>query len=184
MVQELDDLVRGHTFARRIFFETLPLLLGPRSLSDRGRILKKDMKVKLKYLTLQEYAILSRIAADIAPLEATTQGIDIALNLDRFIFLHPSHDWLRFLQYLRLIAFADAIKPILRLLIQGLEKDLMSLKRVICFMGYYSGVSGEGDNNTEDRLVWASVSHASIEDEYWLPAEKKPTPNLPEYPDR
>jgi hypothetical protein len=174
-------LTNRRDFFRYVVFSAAPAVLGPRSLKARS----SDVEgVSLEYLTAREYRVISRMSREIIPSEHVISGrVNIALNIDRFMARNPSEDWVIMLRYLRLISLADPLIPIIRPFMPGIEDDLLSLKRVICFMGYYGDANGETDMPPEDRIIWPEIGFSGPKPDDWFPDDAEPRLDPAKLPD-
>ena len=149
------------------------MILGPRKLLARPQPAAGEVP-ELSFLTPAEYQTINRWTREIIPSELVLSGrVDVAKNVDGFIYENPSPDWLEMLRYLRLVRFAEKITPLLRPFMPGLEQDLLSLKRVICFMGYYGDANGEADLPPDQRLIWPSIGYGGPQPDNYFPPDRE-----------
>ncbi len=175
-------MVNRRDFFSYMFFSAVPAVLGPRRLKARPS--QKQGLPRLEYLTAREYGIISRISKEIIPSEPVLSGkVDIGLNIDRFIAKNQSEDFVIMLRYLRLISLADPLVPLIRPFMPGIEDDLLSLKRVICFVGYYGDANGEGDMSPGDRIIWPEIGFGGPKPDGWFPDDSEPQLDPARLPD-
>jgi hypothetical protein len=98
----------------------------------------------LKFLTSSEYRFINAMAREIIPDEPVLSGPeDVARNIDRFFCTdNASPGFLVMMRYLRLIQLADPVLPVLRRIAPGNCEDIISFKRTLAFLGYYSDANG------------------------------------------
>lgn len=172
------------TFFKQVFFSALPVILGPARLWARPRPAASGIPA-LVYLTADEYRTINRWTREIIPSDLVLSGqVDVAQNIDTFIFNHPSPDWVAMLRYLRLVRLAEKVEPVLKPLMPGIEDDLLSLKRVICFLGYYSDANGEADLPPEQRKIWPSIGYSGPKPDDYFPPDREPQLDPATLPDR
>jgi len=172
------------TFLKQAFFTAAPAVLGPRKLLARPRPAEGEMPA-LVYLTPDEYRTINRWTREIIPTELVLSGeVDVAKNIDTFIYENPSPDWVTMLRYLRLVRFAEKLEPMLKPFMPGIEDDLLSLKRVICFLGYYSDANGEADLAPEQRKIWPSIGYSGPKPDDFFPPDREIQLDPSTLPDR
>jgi hypothetical protein len=163
--------------ARRGFLRNI-LWGGIFALSRPGRVRTATLhsdRPDLRYLTDREYHLINRIAREVIPSEPVLSGqVNIALNIDRFIHKNPSEDLDSMLQYLRLISLAEPFVPLIRPFVPGIKQDIMSLKKVICFVGYYSDANGEADLPPAERIIWPEIGYTGPKPDHWFPPDSEP----------
>jgi len=147
------------------------VVVGPWSLAGRARAAASG----LAFLTRSEYDYINRMAAEIIPDEPILSGkVDVAKNLDRFFAeRNRSRDFLIMLRFLRLIRMADAALPLLRRVSAATAEDILSFKRTICFLGYYSDANGESDLPPEQRIVWPRLGYGGPKPDDWFPPDSE-----------
>ena len=161
------------SFLKQAFFAAVPAVLGPSRLIARPRPAAGGLPV-LVYLSADEYRTITRWTRQIIPSELVLSGqVDAAKNLDKFLFENPSPDWVAMLRYLRLVRFAERIQPMLNIIMPGIEDDLLSLKRMICFLGYYGDANGEADLLPEKRKIWPSIGYSGPKADNWSPPDQE-----------
>jgi hypothetical protein len=113
------------------------------------------------------------MAAEVIPDDPILDGtVDVALNLDRFFATdNASPDFLVMLQYLRLIRLADPVLGVLERVAPATSDDILSFKKTICALGYYSDANGEADLPAEARVVWPRLGYGGPKPEDWWPAD-------------
>jgi len=164
---------------RREFLKGMGIALGavagPWSLSGRkGFAAALDLPA-LKFLTPAEYRLIRKFAQEIIPDEPVLSGqVDVALNLDRFFAQNPSPDFLVMLRYLRLIRIADPMKGMISRIAPATGEDILSFKKMLCALGYYSDANGEADLAPEKRIVWPRIGYGGPKPVDWFPPEKEP----------
>ena len=161
-------------FLRALFWAALLPLARPRlTLALGGRTGR--IGTRLAYLTPSEYRYINRIAREMIPSDLVLSGdVDIALNIDRFLATTRADDITDMLHYLRLARMADPLKPVLRWFMPGIDQDLLSLKRVVCTLGYYSDANGEADLPPDERLIWPSIGFPGPQPEDYWPDDREP----------
>ena len=161
------------SFLKQAFFATVPAVLGPSKLIAKPQPAAGGVP-ELVYLTADEYRTITRWTRQIIPSEIVLSGqVDVAKNLDRFIYDNPSPDWVAMLRYLHLVRFAERIQPMLKIFMPGIEDDLLSLKRVICFLGYYGDANGEADLPPEKRKIWPLIGYSGPKADNWFPPDSE-----------
>lgn len=155
----------------------LATVVGPWSLAGRKATAATASTPALEFLGKTEYEFINAMAAEIVPDEPVLSGqIDVAANLDRFFAAdNASPDFLIMLRYLKLIRLADPVLPLLGRVVPAIGEDIISFKRTICFLGYYSDANGEADVPAEERVVWPRLGYGGPKGEDWWPpdAEKQ-----------
>lgn len=166
-------------FSRRVFLKNSALIagavVGPWSLAGRkGHAATADNPV-LEFLTPSEYRFINSMAREIIPDEPVLSGqVDVAANLDRFFARENySQDFLIMFRFLRLIRLADPVVPLLERFVPLTAEDIVSFKRTICFLGYYSDANGEADLPPEKRVVWARIGYGGPKPDDWFPPDSE-----------
>ncbi len=153
----------------------LGAMVGPWSLAGRKGFAATALAPALKFLTPSEYRLISKFAQEIIPDEPVLNGqIDVALNLDRFFAQNPSPDFLVMLRYLRLIRIADPLVGVISKLAPATAEDILSFKKMLCALGYYSDANGEAETSPEKRIVWPRIGYGGPKPDNWFPPEKEP----------
>jgi len=165
--------------SRRLFLKraglTLAALVGPWSLKGRNGFAGSASVPALKFLTPAEYQTIRKMSYEIIPDEPVLNGtVDVALNVDRFFSQNPSPDFLVMLRYLRLIQMADPMLGLIKKLSPSTAEDILSFKKMLCGLGYYSDANGEADLPPEKRIVWNRIGYGGPKPEDWFPPEKEP----------
>jgi hypothetical protein len=164
---------------RRAFIRALAAmaaaLVGPWSTAGRTGQAATGLSPALSFLSPAEYRYISRMAQKIVPDGPVLDGaVDVAKNLDWFFAAqNAAPDFLIMLRYLRLLRLIEPLLPVLELIAPPAYEDIISLKRTICFLGYYSDANGEADIAAEKRTVWPRIGYAGPKDPGWLPPESE-----------
>lgn len=148
-------------------------LAGPWSIAGRrGHAATADVPA-LSFLTPSEYKYINSMARQIVPDEPVLEGtVDVAKNIDRFFAnVNTSPDFLIMMRFLRLIRLADPILPVLDRLAPATLEDIISFKRTICFMGYYSDANNEANLPPGDRTVWPRIGYGGPKEKGWQPPD-------------
>jgi hypothetical protein len=140
----------------------------------------------LNFLTPSEYRYINAMAQEIVPDEPVLRGqVDVARNIDSYFSAdNASPDFLVMMRYLRLIRLADPVLPVLRLVAPDTCEDIISFKRVLAFLGYYSDANGEADLPVEERVVWRRIGYGGPKGEGWYPPEDEVQLDRSQLPDR
>jgi len=166
-------------FTRRTFLEQAALglgaLVGPWSLAGRKGFAATRDTPALDFLTPSEYRYINRLAREIIPDEPILKGtVDVAGNIDRFFAqTNTAPDFLIMLRFVRLVRLADPLYPILKAVSPMTAEDIISFKRTICFLGYYSDANGEADLPPEKRVVWPRLGYEGPKGDDWWPPDKE-----------
>lgn len=153
----------------------LGAVAGPWSIAGReGHSATSDTPA-LEFLTPSEYSYINQMAREVIPDEPILTGqVDVALNIDRFYArTNTAPDFLIMLRFLRLIRLADPVYPLLKKLVPLTAEDIISFKRTICFLGYYSDANGEADMPPEDRIVWPRLGYGGPKPDDWWPPDEE-----------
>lgn len=164
---------------RRDFMKTAVLtagaVVGPWSISGRKGYAATGNTPELKFLTPAEYKLITKFSKEIIPDEPILNGqVDVALNLDRFFAGNTSPDFLVMLRYLRLIRLADPVNGLIRRLALATAEDIISFKKMLCALGYYSDANGEADLPPEKRVVWPRIGYGGPKPPGWKPPFSEP----------
>jgi hypothetical protein len=160
-------------FIRRVFWGALLPLARPRGSAARSA--DAGSPDGLEYLRASEYRYINRISKEIIPSEPVLCGeVDVAANIDRFLCSTRAEDVADMLHYLRLIRLAEPLAPLIRPFMPGIDRDIMSLKKVVCFVGYYSDANGEAGLLDAERVIWPSIGYPGPKPEDWWPDEEEP----------
>ena len=165
-------------WTRRAFIKGLSaagILVGPWSLAGRKGSAATADTPPLEFLTPSEYRFINKMTREIIPDEPILTGqVDAARNLDRF-FARENYapDFLVMFRFLRLIQLAEPALPLLARMAPATMEDIISFKRTICFLGYYSDLNGEADLPPEKRVVWPRIGYGGPKPEGWFPPEKE-----------
>lgn len=154
-------------------------VVGPWSLAGRATA------SGLRFLTSSEYDYINRMARVIIPDEPVLSGtVDVAANIDRFYAEeNRSRDFIIFLRFLRLIRLADPMLGIIGRVAPGAAEDILSFKRTICFLGYYSDANGEADRPADQRVVWPRLGYGGPKPDDWIPPDSEPQLDQSKMPD-
>lgn len=153
---------------------TLGALIGPFSLRGRKGFAGDERTPELLFLTPKEYHTIRKMSFEIIPDEPVLTGqVDVALNVDRFFAQNPSPDFLVMLKYLRLIQLAEPMFGLISKVSPATAEDILSFKKMICGLGYYSDANGEADLPPEKRIVWPRIGYGGPKPEDWFPPEKE-----------
>ena len=163
---------------RRDFLKAAALtagaVVGPWSIAGRAGHAATNATPALKFLTPSEYQLIQKFSLEIIPDEPVlSKKIDIALNLDNFFAQNPSPDFLVMLRYMRLIKLTGPVKGLLGKVAPATAEDIVSFKKMLCSLGYYSDANGEADMAPEKRLVWPRIGYAGPKPEGWRPPFKE-----------
>ena len=167
---------------RRTFIKgaaALAAVVGPWSIAGRkGQAATADTPA-LKFLTPSEYKYINAMAQEIIPDEPVLNGtVDVAKNIDWFFAeRNASPDFLIMMRYLRLIRLADQVLPVLARAVPATYEDVISFKRTISFLGYYSDANGEADLPPEKRVVWPRLGYEGPKPDDWWPPDADPDLN-------
>ena len=162
-------------FTRRAFirsaFALTAALVGPWSIAGRKGHAATLFAPRLLMLTAAEYCFINRMARQIVPDEPVLNGaVDVAKNIDRFFAeQNGSPGFLILLRYLRLVRLAESVLPIIERAAPLVYEDITSLKRTICFLGYYSDANGEAELPEEQRIVWPRIGYGGPKPPGWRP---------------
>jgi hypothetical protein len=150
-------------------------LVGPWSIAGRTGQAATGLSPALSFLSPSEYHYINRMAKNIVPDGPVLDGtVDVAKNLDWFFAAqNASPDFLIMLRYLRLLRLVEPLLPIIERIAPLAYEDIISLKRTICFLGYYSDANGEADIAAEQRIVWPRIGYAGPKATGWMPPESE-----------
>lgn len=161
-------MILRRKFIEQLFWAAMVPLARPRAA-------RASSGPGLKYLTDAEYRYIRRISREVIPSEPVLSGrVDVAMNIDRFLATTRAEDVAGMLHYLRLIRLAEKIKPLIRPFMPGIDRDIMSLKKVVCFVGYYSDANGEADLPPDQRVIWPSIGYPGPKPENYWPDDAEP----------
>jgi hypothetical protein len=165
--------------ARRDFLKTAALtagaIVGPWSIAGRKGFAATTSTPALKFLTPSEYKLINKFSREIIPDEPILSGkVDVALNLDGFFATNTSPDFLVMLRYMRLIKLADPMKGLINKLVPATAEDIISFKKMLCALGYYSDANGEADLPPEKRVVWPRIGYGGPKPDNWRPPFSEP----------
>jgi len=165
--------------SRRDFLKTAALtagaIAGPWSIAGRKGFAATSGTPELKFLTPSEYKLINKFSLEIIPDEPVIKGqVDVALNLDRFFANNTSPDFLVMLRYMRLIRLADPVKGLIGKLAPATAEDIISFKKMLCALGYYSDANGEADMPPEKRIVWPRIGFGGPKPVNWKPPFSEP----------
>ena len=148
-------------------------LVGPWSVAGRTGQAATGLSPALSFLSSAEYQYINRMTKNIVPDGPVLDGaVDVAKNLDWFFASqNASPDFLIMLRYLRLLRLVEPLLPIIARIAPLAYEDIISLKRTICFLGYYSDANGEADIAAEQRIVWPRIGYAGPKSPGWMPPE-------------
>ncbi len=167
------------SFSRRRFIKSAAMvagaMVGPWSLAGREARAAVGAAKTLSILTRSEYNYINAMAREIIPDEPVLNGqVDVAGNIDRFFAMdNSSPDFLVMLRFLRLIRMADPVLPLLRRTSPFIHEDVISFKRTICFLGYYSDANGEAEISPAERVVWPRIGYGGPKDDDWWPPDQE-----------
>jgi hypothetical protein len=153
----------------------LAALLGFWRLARRKVYIGTVSTPPLKFLTPSEYRYINAMAREIVPDEPVLRGqVDVARNIDWYFGAdNASPDFLVMMRYLRLIRLADPVLPVLMRVAPGSYEDIISFKRALTFLGYYSDANGEADLPAEKRVVWSRLGYGGPKGEDWYPPDSE-----------
>jgi len=177
--------VTRRAFIRSVIAATAALI-GPWSIAHRKSHAATLISPALQFLTPGEYSFINRMAAQIVPDEPVIEGtVDVAKNIDNFFAeKNCSPDFLILLRYLRLLRLIEPLLPVVRQIAPLAYEDILSLKRTICFTGYYSDANGEAELPEEQRIVWPRISYGGPKPAGWHPPESEAQLDPALLPDR
>lgn len=164
-------------WSRRNFLGTVAAaagaVAGPWSLAGKKGSAATADTPALSFLTPGEYRFINSMAREVVPDEPVFSGrVDVAANIDRFFALeNTSPDFLIMFRFLRLIRLASGVLPILKSVAPATHEDIISFKRTICFLGYYSDLNGEADVDPAERVVWPRIGYGGPKSDDWLPPD-------------
>ena len=149
----------------------LATLLGLWRLGWRKAHMATVSAQPLKFLTPSEYRYLNAVAQEIVPDEPVLRGqVDVARNIDWYFSAdNASPDFLVMMRYLRLVRLAEPVLPVLMRIAPGTHEDIISFKRALIFLGYYSDANGEADQSPEKRVVWPRLGYGGPKGADWHP---------------
>jgi hypothetical protein len=126
------------------------------------------------------------MAHEIVPDGPVLRGqVDVARNIDWYFGAdNASPDFLVMMRYFRLIRLADPVLPVLRRVAPGTYEDIISYKRALIFLGYYSDANGEADLPVEKRVVWSRLGYGGPKGEDWYPPDSETLLDWSQLPDR
>ena len=144
---------------------------GPWSLAPRKGHAATLFTPALQFLTPGEYRSINRMALEIVPAAPVLAGtVDVAKNIDQFFAeKNASPDFLILLRFLRLARLAEPVLPFIERVAPLVAEDIVSLKRTICFLGYYSDANGEAEVPAEERIVWPAIGYGGPKPAGWVP---------------
>ena len=150
-------------------------IIGPWSITGRTGHAGTADTPDLKFLTPSEYSYINRMAQEIVPDEPVLNGVvDVAKNIDWFFAeRNASPDFLIMMRYLRLLRLTEPVLPLIERFAPQTYEDIISLKRTICFLGYYSDANGEADLPPEERIVWPRIGYGGPKAEGWIPPDSE-----------
>lgn len=162
------------------------VVAGPWSLTGRRGNAATGDAPALSFITPSEYRFINKMAKEIIPDEPVLSGrVDVAKNIDKF-FAESNYqpDFLIMFRFLRLIQMADPVVPVLNRLVPATGEDIVSFKKTICSLGYYSEMNGEADLAPEQRVVWPRIGYGGPKPEGWFPPEREDRVSETLLPDR
>lgn len=162
--------VTRRTFIRSAIALTAAVI-GPWSLAARKSHAATLLTPALQFLTPGEYRFINRMARQIVPDAPVLEGtVDVAKNIDRFfVEKNASPDFLIMLRYLRLARLVEPVLAFLEWIAPPVYEDIVSLKRTICFLGYYSDANGEAELPEAGRIVWPRIGYGGPKPPGWQP---------------
>jgi hypothetical protein len=170
-------------FLRNVFWSALLPIARPRG--ARARSEGGAGPHQLQYLTPAEYDYITKMSREVLPVEPVLSGrVDVAGNIDRFLATTRAEDMADMLHYLRLIRLAEPVVPVARAFMPGIDRDVMSLKKVVCFVGYYSDANGEAELPPAERVIWPTIGYGGPKPDDWWPAEEEPQIDVTQLEDR
>jgi hypothetical protein len=169
-------IVTRRTFGKGAL-AVLAAAVGPWSLAGRKGYAATADTPALKFLTPSEYKYINAMAREIIPDEPLLSGqVDPAKNLDWFFSSdNAAPDFLIMMQYLRLIRLADSFHAVglLKRMAPPTYEDILSFKKTIAALGYYSDANGEADLPPEKRVVWPRIGYGGPKPEDWFPPDSE-----------
>jgi hypothetical protein len=165
--------------SRRSFLKRAGLVMGavvgPWSLAGRKVFAATAFTPALAFLTPAEYHTIRTMSFEIVPDGPVLNGtVDVALNVDKFFAQNPSPDFLVMLRYMRLIQLAQPVLALIGRVAPATGEDILSFKKMICALGYYSDANGEADLPPEKRIVWPRIGYGGPKPDDWLPPDSEP----------
>jgi len=149
-------------------------MVGPWSLAGRKGFAATAATPQLLFLTPAEYNTIKNMSLEIIPDEPVLDGtVDVALNVDKFFAQNPSPDFLVMLRYMRLIQLAQPVLGLINRMVPATAEDILSFKKMICALGYYSDANGEADLPPDKRIVWPRIGYGGPKPEDWLPPDSE-----------
>jgi hypothetical protein len=167
------------SFSRRKFMKGavygLASLAGPWSVAGRkGHAATADTPA-LKFLTPSEYRYINKMAREIVPDEPVLTGrVDVGHNID-WLYAEDNRapGFLVMMRLLRLIRLAGPVLPLLKRVAPPTHEDIISFKRTIVFLGYYSDANREADLPPKERVVWPRIGYGGPKPDDWWPPEQE-----------
>jgi hypothetical protein len=166
-------------FSRREFVKGavygLAALAGPWSVSKRKARAAFADTPALRFLTPAEYRYINRMAREIVPDEPVLTGrVDVGANID-WLYAEDNRapGFLVMMRLLRLIRLAGPVLPLLKRAAPPTYDDIISFKRTIVFLGYYSDANQEADLPPEERVVWPRIGYGGPKPDDWWPPESE-----------